>query len=80
MESNAIVKDVFTISEIGSETAEGVRERWTRIGIGFVNRDESINIILDAMPVNGRLHVRDRRATKRALGRSNQEESSHDKH
>ncbi|MBN1962679.1 MAG: hypothetical protein JW841_17235 [Deltaproteobacteria bacterium] len=30
-----------------------------RIGTGFVNRDGSINIILDALPVSGRLHVRD---------------------
>jgi len=30
-----------------------------RIGTGFVNRDGSLNIVLDALPVSGRLHVRD---------------------
>ena len=65
MESSVIVKDVFTISERESGTAEGGKERWTKIGICFVNRDDSLNIILDATPVNGRLHVRDRRPPRR---------------
>lgn len=32
---------------------------WRRIGTAFLNRDESLNIEIDAMPVNGKLHVRD---------------------
>ena len=32
---------------------------WTRIGTAWINRDQSINIQLDALPVNGKLHVRD---------------------
>lgn len=79
MESAVIVKDVFTISEKGSETADGSKERWTKIGIGFVNRDESLNIILDANPVNGRLHIRDRRPPRQATGKTH-EETSYDKH
>lgn len=47
-------KAVYTIIERDKN-----RSRWVRIGIGFVNRDGSINIRLDAVPVNGRLHVRD---------------------
>ncbi len=66
MESSVIVKDVFTISERESGTADGGKERWTKIGIGFVNRDDSLNIILDANPVNGRLHIRDRRPPRRS--------------
>ncbi len=68
MESAVTVKDVFTISERDSGTADGGRERWTKIGIGFVNRDESLNIILDANPVNGRLHVRNRPSQRRDSG------------
>jgi hypothetical protein len=30
-----------------------------RVGTGFVNRDTSLSIVLDALPVSGRLHVRD---------------------
>jgi hypothetical protein len=70
MESSVTVKDIFTISEKDSGTADGGKERWTKIGIGFVNRDESINIILDATPVNGRLHVRDRRPPRQSSGKS----------
>lgn len=32
---------------------------WARIGSAWINRDQSINIQLDALPVNGKLHVRD---------------------
>lgn len=30
---------------------------WRSMGIGFVNRDNSISIILEGLPVNGRLYV-----------------------
>ncbi|MBI1909739.1 MAG: hypothetical protein HYS22_06180 [Deltaproteobacteria bacterium] len=50
------LKDVYTITERGSEE----KNLWTRIGIGFVNKDNSINVVLDAIPVNGRIHIRDR--------------------
>jgi hypothetical protein len=32
---------------------------WTRVGVGFVNRDGSINLRLEAIPINGTLQVRD---------------------
>ena len=32
--------------------------RWIRIGAAWLNSDMSLNIKLDALPVNGRLHVR----------------------
>lgn len=49
-------KEVYTIVE-----KEGDKKaRWIRVGIGFVNKDGSINIILDALPLNGKLQVRDK--------------------
>jgi hypothetical protein len=30
-----------------------------RIGSAFVSRDGSLNVILDALPVSGKLHIRD---------------------
>ena len=30
-----------------------------RIGTAFVNRDSSINVYLDAVPIGGKLHIRD---------------------
>ena len=34
---------------------------WSRVGTAFVNRDGSLNIHLDALPVHGKLHVREER-------------------
>ena len=49
------IKDVYTmIDKDGDE-----RSRWVKIGIGFINKDDSMNIYLDALPVNGKMNVRD---------------------
>ena len=32
---------------------------WVRIGNAFINRDQSINVYLDAYPSNGRLQLRE---------------------
>lgn len=50
----APVKEVFTIID-----RDNAKSRWIRVGVGFVNRDNSINIVLDSIPLNGRLQVRD---------------------
>lgn len=59
MKESITLKDVYSISERESASKEG-KDRWTKIGIGFVNRDNSINVVLDALPLNGRFHIRDR--------------------
>lgn len=48
------IKDVFTVTERNGE------ENWSRIGVAFLNRDNSINVILDSVPLSGKLHIRDR--------------------
>jgi hypothetical protein len=35
------------------------KTHWLRLGRAYVNRDSSINLFLDGLPVNGRLQVRD---------------------
>ena len=52
---NDKMKAVFAIVE----TADARKPIFRRIGTGFVNRDGSLNIFLDALPVTGKLHVRD---------------------
>jgi len=32
---------------------------WVRAGSAFVNKDGSLNVILDVLPIDGRLHVRE---------------------
>lgn len=48
------IKTVFYITE-----REGKKAIWTRIGLAFVNKDKSLNVILNTIPLNGRLHIRD---------------------
>ncbi|HEU4408294.1 MAG TPA: hypothetical protein VFS43_23730 [Polyangiaceae bacterium] len=41
-------------------TERGERTFWTRIGVGYVNRDGSVNLTLDALPLGtNRLQLRD---------------------
>lgn len=40
-------------------TQRGTNKYWTKIGVAFVNKDGSINVKLEAVPVNGEIHVRD---------------------
>ena len=37
----------------------GPKRYWLRIGMAFVNRDGSMNVRLDAVPLTGQLHIRD---------------------
>ena len=49
------VKLAYTIVERDKDG----RKFWVRVGAAFVNRDGSLNVKLDAMPVNGQLQIRD---------------------
>ena len=54
--------DVFTITE---RTTKGDKAQnkanWTKVGTAFTNKDGSINVYLDALPVNGKLQIRERK-------------------
>jgi hypothetical protein len=67
-------KDVFTIIDKG----EGKDAFWLKVGAAWENKDGSWNIVLDALPVNGTLNMRDpyeekdqRDNDSRERGRSN---------
>ncbi len=47
-------RDVFTVIEV-----EGKKAYWQRLGSAFVNKDGSEKIILNGLPVNGELVIRD---------------------
>jgi hypothetical protein len=57
------MKTVFTVVE----RSPG-KSFWTRVGVGFVNQDGSINLRLDAIPVNGTLQVREWEPSERRGG------------
>jgi len=54
--SSKKIKAVYTI--VGGDKD---RSRWVQVGVGFVNRDDSITVRLDAHPVNGVLQIREMR-------------------
>jgi len=32
---------------------------WQKIGVAFVNSDGSLNVLLNCLPLDGKLHIRD---------------------
>jgi hypothetical protein len=51
------MKTVWTITE---RTINGAAKSfWTKVGVGFVNRDGSLSLRLDCIPISGTLQVRD---------------------
>jgi len=52
------MKDVYAIYESKGEGRD--RSRWVRVGVAFDNRDGSLNVLLDALPLSGRLQIRNR--------------------
>jgi hypothetical protein len=52
------MKDVYASYESRSDGRE--RSRWVRVGVAFDNRDGSVNVLLDALPLSGRLQIRSR--------------------
>jgi hypothetical protein len=44
--------DIYSIRQAKSGSV------WVRVGCAFVNPDGSMNLYLDALPLDGRLHVR----------------------
>lgn len=56
-------KAVYMITE-----REGARSLWTRVGSAWVNRDSSITLRLDALPLSGTLQVRDPEPRPAAAG------------
>lgn len=57
---SSALKEVFVITEKKNDE----KPQWTKIGVAFVNRDKSLNVVLDAIPLSGKLHIRDRIATQ----------------
>ncbi|HXN31039.1 MAG TPA: hypothetical protein VN894_04225 [Polyangiaceae bacterium] len=53
-QNSKTMKVVWTVVDRGQG-----KSYWTRVGVGFVNRDGSITLRLDAIPINGTLQVRE---------------------
>jgi hypothetical protein len=53
-QTNKTMTVVWTVVERGQG-----KSFWTRVGVGFVNRDGSLTLRLDAIPMSGTLQVRE---------------------
>lgn len=54
MESKKML-DVFAIPE----SPDGTKKAWPKIGVAFVNKDNSLNVVLDLFPRVGKIHIRE---------------------
>jgi hypothetical protein len=45
--------DAYTIRQVN-----GGGSIWVRVGSAFLNRDGSLNVYLDVLPLDGRIHLR----------------------
>lgn len=52
------------------------RPYWMKIGVGFVNNDGSINLYLDAAPLDGKLQLREWREESEARPNGATEEAA----
>jgi hypothetical protein len=50
---NSKLKIVYVV------TQRGTRRFWSRCGVAFVNRDGSLSVKLEAVPVSGEMVIRD---------------------
>lgn len=48
-------KAVYTILEREGNN----RSYWLRLGTAYINRDDSLTVYLNALPVNNKLHIRE---------------------
>lgn len=53
------MKHVWMIEDAPSSTAEQPRSFWTKIGVAFENDDGSLSLHLAAVPVSGKMQIRD---------------------
>jgi len=53
------MKVVWSIVDRAPQNGGPAKSYWSRVGVGFVNRDGSMNLHLDAIPINGKLQVRE---------------------
>jgi len=56
-----VLKEVFTV--VQNEGYE--RPFWVKVGVAFENSDGSLNVRLNALPVNGTLHIRDKKSPEK---------------
>lgn len=54
-----VVMDSKQLKIVYVVTEKGDRSFWTRIGVAYPNRDGSLNVKLEAIPLQGHMQIRD---------------------
>ena len=54
MTNNAPTHEVFVVKDRG----EGQKAWWTKVGSAWTCKDGSLNVQLDALPIDGKLNIR----------------------
>lgn len=54
---------VYSIKE---SSLKGGSSQWIKAGSAYLNRDDSLNVYLDVLPLDGKLHIREPRAEETA--------------
>ena len=57
-------REVYAVTDLPEKEGQQAKSRWTRIGVTFQNKDGSETVVLDALPINGRLVLREPREAK----------------
>ncbi len=65
---------VFSIKEILEQNEK--KSVWVKAGSAWVNRDGSMNVYLDVLPLDGKLHVREALDERRANEGTNNNKSA----
>ena len=55
-------KHLWMVEDYAAKEGGESRSKWTKVGVAFENRDGSWSLELAAMPVSGRLQMRDPKA------------------
>jgi hypothetical protein len=58
--------EVFSVKEQWEKDTGQKHSSWVKAGTAWVNRDGSINVYLDVLPIDGKLHVREPMKAQRA--------------
>ena len=53
------IKHLWMVEDLPATANREARSFWTKIGVAFENKDGSFSLELSAIPVNGRLQMRE---------------------
>ena len=53
------MKNVWMVEDVPADAGAPARSFWTKIGVAVENDDGSLSLHLAAIPVTGKMHIRD---------------------